>query len=410
MSRINLLFPLLFWGAAVLILYTYVGYPLLIGLLAKFSRKKKIPEKPLPTCTLLIAAYNEEIVIEEKLRNSLLIDYPTEKLQILVAADGSDDRTTEIVKTFLPQGIELNFEHQRLGKINAINRAVREARGEILVFSDANNFYKPDAVQRLVKPFADPRIGGVVGAKRICSDGSDLEKSESMYWRYESFIKESETVLGCCTANSGEIFAMRKELFSPCPRHIINDDFYLMLRILAQGYDMHYAPQALSYEKVSDSMEEENQRRSRIVAGRFQAMKIARQLLAWKRPLIYWQLLSHKFLRPFVALAMIGLLIASLLSSIYPLSSGPSFLFLRPPWGWILFISQVVFYALIFTAERIKLPKPINSTMHLFYYLVQNNLASLEGMTRHLTGTQTPVWKKANRRKIIDPFQVEDHS
>ena len=178
-----------------MILYTYAGYPLLLALLARTRRKPAPYPAAQPLVTLLIAAYKEEAVIARKLDNSLELDYPRERLQILVAADGSDDRSAEIVQGYADHGVELNYTPERGGKMAAINRAMPNARGEIVVFSDANNMYDPRAIRELIAPFADPKVGAVTGAKTIVQDEGGLSESEGLYWKYESFIKKQETRL-----------------------------------------------------------------------------------------------------------------------------------------------------------------------------------------------------------------------
>jgi cellulose synthase/poly-beta-1,6-N-acetylglucosamine synthase-like glycosyltransferase len=180
---------LVFWLSVFFVAYTYAGYPLLISFLSKFKRRDvQFSENFEPRVTLIIAAYNEETVIEKKIGNSLDLDYPFEKLQILVAADGSFDSTPEIVRKFSDFGVELNHVIERSGKIVAMNHAIGKATGEVVVFSDANNMYEHDALRKLIAPFSDPSVGASTGAKLIVQDGSDLGSAEGIYWKYESWI------------------------------------------------------------------------------------------------------------------------------------------------------------------------------------------------------------------------------
>ena len=185
---------ILFWFSISSILYTYFGYPLLITILARRKPKKTyIPVSTL-NVSLVIAAYNEELVIGEKINNCLQLDYPKNNLQIIVVSDGSDDQTPNIVQKYANQGIELLHSPMRRGKMAAINRAVPYSTGDIIIFSDANNLYQPDTIKNLVAPFVDPRVGATSGAKIIQMDGSSLGESEGFYWKYESFIKEQEYI------------------------------------------------------------------------------------------------------------------------------------------------------------------------------------------------------------------------
>ncbi|MEW6403157.1 MAG: glycosyltransferase family 2 protein, partial [Chloroflexota bacterium] len=287
----------LFWFSVTLIVYTYFGYPILVTLFAKTRRSALLQRGSPPSITLLIAAYNEEAVIEGKLRNSLALEYPRDKLQILVVSDGSSDRTPEIVGRFSADGVELMHSPERRGKMAAINRAMPHARGDVIVFSDANNYYQPDTLIHLTTPFSDEKIGAVSGSKVIDRGDGNLGASEGLYWKYESFIKKQESRLGSCTSVAGEIFALRKNLYAPPPNNIINDDFYIGMQAIRQGYRLVYVPEAKSSERVSASAKDEIIRRTRINAGRYQVISLASQVLP-KSPLLVWQIASHKFMRP----------------------------------------------------------------------------------------------------------------
>ncbi|MGB0388842.1 MAG: glycosyltransferase family 2 protein [Ardenticatenaceae bacterium] len=394
----------LFWLFVGSIVYTYVGYPLLVTVLARLRPdlapvlRARGSQSELPTVTLLIAAYNEEEVIAEKLANSLALDYPADRLQILVTADGSDDRTPEIVRHFADQGVELIFNPPREGKMAAINRAVPLARGEIIVFSDANNLYAPDALRELVVPFVDPTVGAVSGAKQIIKGDGALGESEGLYWRYESFIKKQETRLGTCTGVAGEIFAIRRDLFESPPDKIINDDFYMGMRLIKRGYRIAYAPKARSFERVSPSAQDEVTRRARIVAGRYQAMSLAHQLLP-ARPVAAWQIISHKFMRPLVPLAMIGAFLTNLIAVLWPTDQRKKALpHLAPPVNWLLLGLQVLFYALpAVPKDRLQRKGLLGKLLYLPLFLLNSNIAALIGLYRFVTKRQSTLWKRVPR-------------
>jgi len=278
----SILLALFFWISLGSILYTYFGYPLFIFLLAKLVHKSETYQTNQPPVTLLIAAYNEESVIEEKIGNSLAIDYPKELYQVLIVADGSTDKTPEIAKRYTNGGVDLLFQPERRGKMAAINRALSHARGEIIVFSDANNFYQADTIRNLVCPFGDPEVGAATGAKVISQGDGSLGASEGLYWKYESFIKKQESRLGSCTSAAGEVLAIRKKLYVAPPDKVINDDFFIAMQIIRAGYRLVYVPEAKSVERVSPSAEDEITRRTRINAGRFQAITMAEQILPFK--------------------------------------------------------------------------------------------------------------------------------
>lgn len=395
---------LLFWLCAGGIAYTYAGYPVLLALLARLRPEIGPYPSATPSVTLLIAAYNEERAIEEKLENSLALDYPQDRLQILVAADGSDDHTADIVRGYADRGVELSFIPTRHGKTAAIDRAMARVRGDILVFSDANNAYGPESLRELVRPFADPRVGATTGAKVIVEGGGALGDSEGLYWKYESFIKEQEARLGCCTGVSGEVFAVRRELFEPVPHGFIAaDDFYLAMRLIRRGYRIAYAPRARSTERVSASPADERERRARIVAQRWAVISHAHRFLPFNRPVVAWQVLSHKFLRPLVPLAMIGALACNLLA-VLGWGAGQTPLGLAAPWGSIMLAAQAAFYGLALAGARAARARGLARWLYVPAFLVSSNWAALAGLIRHLAGRQGVAWQRVPRP---DPLTSE---
>jgi cellulose synthase/poly-beta-1,6-N-acetylglucosamine synthase-like glycosyltransferase len=284
----------------------------------------------------------------------------------------------------------------------AINRAISQVVGDIVVFSDANNIYSPDTLRHLVKPFSDPSVGAVSGAKVIAQDNDALGASEGLYWKYESFIKAAESRLGCCTGVAGEILAIRRDLFEAPPDSVINDDFYIAMRIIARGYRVIYAPQARSTEHVSASAQDEITRRSRIVAGRYQAMTLAHRLLPFNRPRIIWQVISHKFLRPLVPLAMGAALLTNIVAVLHPTQRRAQRLTaLAPPFNWLLLITQVFFYALAWIGSRTEKGTRVHKVLYLPTFLVSSNLAAIIGLYRFLTRKQTTLWQRVQRRGVV---------
>jgi poly-beta-1,6-N-acetyl-D-glucosamine synthase len=393
------MFGLIFWLCVLGILYTYLGYPLLITVLAH-TKPKKVFNEPLimPMVTLLIAAYNEEAVIEGKLTNSLALKYPKDSLQIIVAADGSNDKTSLIVKSFQDQGVELSYIPDREGKMAAINRVMPKVKGEIIVFSDANNVYNENAIIELVKPFIHAAVGAVTGAKVIIKDERTLSNSEGAYWKYESFIKKQESRWGCTIGAAGEIFAIRRHLYIPPPKNIINDDFYIVSRIVQKGYNVIYNPSAQSYELVSATAQDEIERRARITAGRYQTILQAGQLVPFKRPIVAWQMVSHKFLRPLVPFGMIGAGVAVIGAVAFPVSgeSNP-LLYLAKPFNFVFLLLQLVFYALAILGNNFKIEGKIGKLLYIPTFLVNSNLAALVGLYRYITNRQAHIWQRVQR-------------
>lgn len=388
-----------FWSFIAFVIYTYAGYPILIGLLARCRPRTRWSDpSQLPSVTLLIAAYNEEESIGAKIENSLALDYPRDRLQILVAADGSNDRTREIVAACADRGIELSYVPQRSGKMAAINRAMQLVRGEIVIFSDANNHYAAECIYRLVAPFADPSVGAVTGAKRIIKEERGLSAMGALYWHYESFIKESESRLGSCVAAVGEIFAIRRSLFRAAPSYIINDDFYMLMDVLKTGKRVIYCPDALSFEHTSSKASDEVERWSRIVAGRYQAMVLAPRLFPWRRPFLVWQVISHKFCRPFVAIALLCAFACSILPIIWPPVPGHFNMFrLAPPYNVILFLPQALLWGIGLAGMYVEWPGRIGKLFYLPTFLLNANWAALVGLWRGMRKQQSVLWNRVQR-------------
>jgi cellulose synthase/poly-beta-1,6-N-acetylglucosamine synthase-like glycosyltransferase len=390
---------IIFWISLASILYVYFGYPFLLAAFSRFARKKQYLQAELPTVSLIIAAYNEEDVIERKLENSLALNYPAENLEVIVAADGSSDNTQKIVKSFKDRGVVISYQPKRQGKMAAICHAVELARNEILVFSDANNMYEEITFKYLLLPFNDKGIGGTTGSKNVCDDSDQLSASEGLYWKYESWIKKNESRLNTCTAAAGESFAMRKSLFDTPPEGIINDDFYLMLTILKRGYKVVYVPEAKSWERVSASEKDEIRRRKRINAGRYQALFHARAWLPWKNPIAIWQILSHKFLRLFVPLFMIFAFISNAWLAVIEKRDFDFSQLANPKYGFrFFFICQLIFYLLAALFPLLSEKKGLKA-LYIPAFLVNSNYAALQGLFGFVIGSQNVLWERVERRK-----------
>ena len=382
---------LVFWSGVALVAYTYAGYPLLITALGRL-RPEPVYGDHTPKVTLIVAAYNEEAVIEGQLRRLADLDYPKELLQIVVAADGSDDATADLARSVA--GVEVVHRPERAGKMAAIERAAEGATGDVIVTTDANNRLRPDALRLLVAPFQDPRVGAVTGRK-VVTGSNGFGFGEGLYWRYESQIRRMETRVGCTVGVNGELFAVRREVFAPAPPGTINDDQWLAHRAIGGGWNVVFRPEAVSEEAVSATAAEEAERRSRMVAGQFQVFAGLHRQIPWRRPVVSWMLLSHKVLRPLVPLGMIGALAAAIAAVLTPATGG--LLHLGPPWNVVALAGQAAFYGAAATGER--LPR-LGGLGHLPRFVVVQNLASLRGLWRHLRGTQAAAWRRADRRPV----------
>ena len=383
---------IVFWASVALVAYTYAGYPLIVTLAASVAGRDRAYPRATPKVTLVIAAYNEEKTIGPKLDEALTLDYPRELLHVVVAADGSDDHTASIVAGYGDRGVELVHCPERRGKMAAINRAMQWARGEIVLFSDANNRLRPNALAEILRPFSDPSVGAVTGRKTVAG-GDGLGFSESAYWRYESHLRRMETRLGCTVGVNGEIFAMRRDLFVAPPDGVINDDQWLAAEVIRSGYRVVFRPEAVSEEPVSALAAEEVERRSRMVAGQYQAFS-GLSRLPWRRPLVLWMLVSHKLLRPLVPFGMIGALGSSIAAAVAA-SPTEGIGGLGQPWGLAALLAQAAFYGV--AAIGRSLPGRLGKVAYVPRFLVDSNLAALHGLWRHLRGTQAAAWRRAPR-------------
>lgn len=381
------------YSSLALLGYTYAGYPLLIGLLARVRPRPWTQDESLtPRVALIIAAWNEGQVIREKLENALQLDYPKDRLHIWVASDGSDDSTVAQARTFETRGVHV-LELPRGGKTATLNRAVAALQApeqeppDILVFSDANVFFEPDALRKLVRNFADPTIGGVSADVRLRPEGFSLGESQGLYYRYERFIQTCESQAGSMIGADGGMYALRTRLFSPVPAHILNDDFVLSMGVIRQGLRLVYEPDAVAWEDSPQSAQAEFKRKIRVEQGNFQALL---EDLIWPPAdarLERFCMLSHKVLRWFGFLPL-GVALGSGLLSL----GGP--LPLR-----LLTLPQVAFYALAAAGAwqdaRGRLESQ-GSRLTLPYYFVLENLAAARGFWRSRTGTHD--WGTAARR------------
>jgi cellulose synthase/poly-beta-1,6-N-acetylglucosamine synthase-like glycosyltransferase len=289
---------LLFWSATGLLAYTYVLFPLLLLLRAALRPRPHASGEITPSVTLVISARNEAASIGAKLENLLSLDYPADRLEVVIASDGSDDGTDELVRGYTERGVRL-VSLPRVGKAAALNAAVAEARGEILVFSDANSIYAPDALRALVRPFADPSVGGVAGDQRYRSgDGTDaIASGEQRYWDLDRLLKAAESRAGSTISATGAIYAVRRSLFRLVPPGV-TDDFFTSTGAIAQGYRLVFAADAVAYEPVAKTSEVEWGRKVRVMTRGLRGVLMRRELLDARRHGFYAvQLLTHKLLR-----------------------------------------------------------------------------------------------------------------
>lgn len=376
---------LLFFNLIMLALYIYVGYFLLVILLGKMMRKTVKKFDIEPTVALMIAAYNEERSIAKKIENSLSLDYPKDKLRIIVVSDGSTDKTDEIVKSYADQGVELIRVEGRVGKTEARNVAVRSLKEEIIIFSDATTKYKTDIVRKLIRNFADKTVGMVTG-HLIYQDGDDTQMGlgQKLYWKYESLIKKSQTEMGTLTGSVGCVTAFRTVLYTPLPDNII-EDFTGPLMMVMKGFRVVYEEEAVCFEETTTKSSKELSMRVRVIRGGMTGLLFAKKILnPFQYPLASFQLISHKVLRWMVPLFMIFFATVTLQAVL----ADPEYLV-----GQLLLIIQVLFYgsaAMAYLLEKKGIHLKITA---IPFYFVVVNLAALVAMFKMLNHTLEATWE-----------------
>ena len=303
-----------FWASVALLLYTYAGFPLLLMLVAAARRRAGVRKGEVtPKVSLIVAAYNEEESVARRLENALSSDYPAPHLEVVLASDGSTDATESIAACYDASGVRL-LRLPRRGKIYALEDAARRATGELLVFSDANTLMEKQALRAMASNFADPSVGGVVAntGYRLGAGTESSGRGESLYWRYDQWIKRLESHTGSVVSAHGGLYAIRKELFQMPPDRAVTDDFAISTAVVEQGYRLVFEPEARAWEGTAENASGEFGRRVRLTTRGLRAVWMRRKLF---NPLRYGfysvSLLTHKVLRRVLPLGLIALLVAS---------------------------------------------------------------------------------------------------
>jgi len=368
-----------FWALVFLLFLCYCLFPLTLPFVSElFKRRHRdmVEGDELPMVSLLISAFNEEAVIERKIRNILEIDYPKEKLEVLIGDDGSADSTAEIVARFADQGITLVKAPKNAGKAAMLNRLEKIAQGEILVFCDANTMFFPNVIRKLVAPFRDRKIGCVCG-HLILSDksGSVLGRGESSYWDLESEIKKFEGILDRLIGGNGALYAIRKELYTELPvKKSVMDDFFITTKILQKGYYSTFVPSAIGTEQTSKEGEGEYRRKVRIGRANFNYLFSYLPLLNPFRPLLAYLFFSHKILRWFSPHIMILLFIIN-----------------------ALLLMQARIYQATFVFMVIALIVCLTKIIPSAYYFASMNMALLKGFFLSFRREKSGGWSREAR-------------
>ncbi len=382
----------LFIISLAILAYTYVGYGLVVKFLTLFAKKVSLPkleDEDLPEITHIIAAYNEEEILEEKINNCISLNYPSSKVKTIIVTDGSTDRSADMVKSAM--GVINYHSEKRAGKLAAVNRVIKDVTSGIMVFSDANAMLNDAALRNIAHHFQNNMVGAVAGEKMVKSDDADdaTSSGEGLYWKYESWLKKMDYQLNSVVGAAGELFAIRTHLYE-CPNSdMLIEDFITSITVAKKGYRVAYAPEAIASESSSVSISEEVKRKVRISAGGLQAVMFFRSLLnPFRYGLLSFQYVSHRVLRWTLAPLC---LITALISNIFLLSS--SMVVYE-----VLFLLQTFFYVLSTAGYYFKQHKIKIKIAFVPFYFSFMNLSVFMGLFRLLSGNYAVTWEKAIRK------------
>jgi len=384
-----------FWISLAVVTYTFLGYGIVLYFLIRLKRLFSKPRKPFgqstfPSVTLIVAAWNEEDMILQKIHNTLELDYPRSLFQLIFITDGSTDRTEEHIKGFK----EITAMHMdvRNGKMAAIKRAVPYAKGEIIVFSDANTMLNKQAVKELVKHYQNEKVGAVAGEKRIIvAEQADASSAgEGFYWKYESKLKAWDYELYSNVGAAGELFSIRTSLYEPVETDTIIDDHMIAMRIAEKGYIIAYEPGAYASETGSANTSEELKRKIRIAAGGIQSIfRLRKSANPFRNPVLTFQYFSHRVLRwtftPFLIILAFFLNITIVINH-----GGNLYIFLLLAQ---LFFFTGAFIGFLFERKNIKI-----KSLFVPYYFCVMNYAVLAGIFRYINKSQSAAWERSIRK------------
>ncbi|MBT1070894.1 glycosyltransferase family 2 protein [Pelotalea chapellei] len=368
----------IFWLSLAIILYTYIGYPFWLFFLKAIRSRPNLKEAKDLTVSVIIAACNEEQNIAKRIRNVLEQDYPADKLEIIVASDGSTDGTVEAVRTLHSHQVKVLDLSLRYGKAIALNSGVAIATGEIIVFTDCRQTFDPDVIRQLTSNFADPLVGCVSGELVFLQDdASSIQVEMGAYWKYEKWIRKTESATGSVIGATGAIYAIRRELYSPLSPWTLLDDVLTPMNIVLQGFRTVFDHRAVAYDVVSKDVSQEWRRKVRTLAGNWQMIGfVPGLLLPWVNP--YWlRFVSHKLFRLLVPFALVILLFSGLAvgEGIYLCANA----------------AQALFYLLCLCGYLLPVSRRLR-LVNLIYFFMMMNVAAVMGLWRWLTGGCESTW------------------
>lgn len=410
---------IIFWISVIFIFYTYFGYPFLMVVLSKIPFIKYLIKMPegfgrvllnpkiggyaaykdvsvekgfSPRVSMIIAAYNEEDFLEEKIKNCLELDFPRNKIEFIFVTDGSTDNSNEILEKYKSENLYYYFIPSRSGKLHAIKRVIEYANSEIIIFSDANAIYNKDSIKKIVLHFAHSKVGCVAGEKRVIKSDGSLH-AEGLYWHYESFIKKLDSELYSVVGAAGEIFAVRKNLFPAIPENSIIEDFVLSLEIARKGFRVIYEPEAYSMETPPRSFIDEFRRRLRMSRGGIQSIGFFKNLLQFReKKFLSFQFVSHRLLR--WAVAPISLIIAFITNYILIETEG-SIIYTN------IFYAQLLFYGVAIAGLLTNIMKVKIFGINLIFSFTLMNFAALVALFTYPFSARSNLWEKTKRETVF---------
>lgn len=363
------------------ILYTYIIYPFIITVWGTMARRPvQRDEQPIPL-SVVLAVRNEESAIEERIENLIAQDYPRDMVEIIIVSDGSDDATIELAAGYQHERVIVIDTGEPVGKAQAINRGVESASGELIVFADARQRFAPDVLSELAAMFHDESVGCVSGELVISGNGgSEMREGMGLYWSYEKWIRRMESKTDSVVGASGSIYAVRRSLYTPLPPGTILDDFLLPMRIVLRGYRTVFTRKARAFDTVSSTSSHEFWRKTRTLAGNYQALRLEPALLNPARNRLWFQLLSHK--------------LARLLVPYFCILAFASNLYLTDGIMLALLLLQVLFYGAGLLRWTPLADTPLGFFIRVSWTFMMLNAAAVAGLWVFITGGETTVWKR----------------
>lgn len=386
---------ILFWLSLWVLFFCYIGYGVFLFLLNNLKgadtavKKDHEQEDQLPV-TIIIAAYNERDILEQKIQNTLAIDYPSDKLTIIFVTDGSTDGSEAVIRNH--PSLVLLHQANRQGKLAAVKRAMEQVKTPVVVFSDANAMLNKECIRKMMLHYSDPQTGGVAGEKKIMSDSyqSAVGEAEGLYWNYESFMKKQDAGFNTVVGAAGELFSIRSHLFTPLNDRIILDDFVISMKVCLQGYKIRYEPGAYAIELPSASLAEEAKRKVRISSGAYQSIGYLKEALnIFKYPVLSFQYISRRLLRwIFCPVMLIIMLVTNI---IIVVNSEFIFIYL------LILFGQVSFYIAAIGGWLIVRSGEKPGILTIPFYFVFMNYCLVKGFFRFIGGKETVLWEKSLR-------------